>query len=132
MCDDLAPLRAQLPPAATRLGYAAGFLDTPYGLFQPFGGRTIIELGLPLGSHRLPPPDLQYAVVTERGVRERYQIDLKTWLDRVTGEIIYTFPRNAVLDAHTGPRYELWYLVKLSDGKKGMNGPDGRDGKRKG
>jgi hypothetical protein len=112
--DELAPLRAQLPPDATRLGYAAGFHDTPYGLFQPLGSREIVELGLPLGSGCLPPPDLKYAVVTERGLQERVQLDLKTWLDRAGGEIIFTYPRNVLLDAHSAPKYESWYLVKLN------------------
>ena len=112
--DDLAPLRSQLPPEVTRLGYAAGFLNTPYGLFQRFGSREIVELGLPLGSGRLPPPDLRYAVVTDRGLQERFQMDLKTWLDRVGGNIIFTYSRNVMLDAHSPPKYESWYLVKLN------------------
>ena len=48
MRDDLAPLREQLPPGVTRLGYAAGFRDTSYGLWKPFGSRVVVELGLPL------------------------------------------------------------------------------------
>lgn len=123
--DDLAPLRAQLPPEATRLGYAAGFRDTPYGLFQPFGCRQIVELGLPLGSGRLPPPDLRYAVVTERGVQERFQCDLQAWLARVGGEIIFTYPRNVMLDAHSAPQYESWYLVKLNPVANHPDAPHG-------
>jgi len=111
--DDLAPLRDQLPPDAVRLGYAAGFHDTPYGLFQPLSHRTIVELGLPLGSAPLPTPGLRYAVVTKRGLQERWQLDLKTWLNRVGGETIFTFPRNVMLDAHSPPKYEYWYLVKF-------------------
>jgi len=116
--DDLSPLRDQMPPDATRLGYAAGFHDTAYGLWKPFGSRVIVDLGLPLASGNLPPPDLQYAVVTERGIRERYQFDLKTWLDRTGGEIIFTYPRNVMLDAHSPPKYESWYLVKLNPAQK--------------
>ena len=112
--DDLAPLRGQLPPDATRLGYAAGFHDTPYGLLQPFGSRRIVELGLPLGSDRLPPVDLKYAVVTTRGIQERYQSALPIWLERAGGEIIFTYPRNVMLDAHSAPKYESWYLVQLN------------------
>ena len=113
--DDLAPLRNQLPPDVTRLGYAGGFHDTAYGLCQPLGSRVIVELGLPPGAHAaLPPPDLTYAVVTERGIKERYQFDLATWLARTGSEIIFTYPRNVMLDAHSPPKYESWYLVKLN------------------
>ena len=79
--DDLAPLRNQLPPGVTRLGYAAGFRDTSYGLWKPFGSRVIVELGLPPGAKTPPPADLDYAVVTERGLEQRYGMDLKTWLN---------------------------------------------------
>ena len=116
--DDLAPLRAQLPPGTTRLGYGAGFHDTPYGLCSPLGSREIIELGLPLGSGKLPPPDLQYAVVTERGLQERGQPDLKTWLARTGGEVVFEYPRNVMLDGHSAPKYESWYLVKLNPARK--------------
>jgi hypothetical protein len=115
--DGLGPIRAQLrtlPPDAARLGYAGGFLETPYGLFQPFGRRAIVELGLPLGSNRLPPPDVPYAVVTDGGLQARYQMDLKTWLDRVGGEVLFTFSRNTALDAHSASQYVSWYLVKLN------------------
>jgi len=54
--DDLAPLRAALPPGVTRLRLRASFLDSPYGLWKPFGSRVVVELGLPLGSHRNRPP----------------------------------------------------------------------------
>lgn len=112
--DNLAPLRDQLPTGTVRLGYAAGWRDTPYGLFKPLGSRSIVELGLPLASCALPPTDLEYAVVTERGIRERYALDLKLWLARAGGEIIYTYPLNLQLEAHSAPRLEPWYLVKLN------------------
>jgi len=111
--DNLAPLREQLPPDAARLGYAAGLRDTPYGLFSPLGSRTVVELGLPLGGLSFPPPDLKYAVVTERGLQERYQLDLQTWLARAAGDIILTYPLNVNLESHSAPKYESWYLVKL-------------------
>ena len=115
--DDLAPLRNRLPADATRLGYAAGFRDTPYGLFQPLGGRSIVELGLPPGSGRLPAADLKYAVVTERGLSERGGFGLADWLRRAGGTVIFEYPRNVMLDAHSPPKYESWYLVKLNHPK---------------
>jgi hypothetical protein len=113
MRDDLAPLRAQVPPEATRLGYAAGFRDTPYGLWQPFGSRTVVELGLPPGSGNPVPRDIKYAVVTERGLRERGQPDLQNWLRRYHGEVIFTLQRSRALSAHEASGFEAWYLVKL-------------------
>ena len=112
--DGLAPLRAQLPPTVTQLGYAGGFGDSAYYLYPPFGSRKIVELGLPLGSNTLPPPDLSYAVVTRRGLQTRYHLDLDAWLARVGGQVIFEHPRNITLDAHTPAKYESWYLVKLS------------------
>ena len=113
MRDDLAPLRDQLPPGVTRLGYAAGFRDTSYGLWKPFGSRVVVELGLPLGSKSKPPADLHYAVVTERGLQQRYGMDLKTWLNLTGGQVVFEHRRNANLETHSDPHYESWYLVKF-------------------
>ena len=119
--DDLSPLREKLPPGVTRLGFAGGFHDTAYGLWQPLGSRVIVELGLPPGPHApLPPPDLAYAVVTARGVLERYNLNLAAWLAAAHGQIVFEYPRNVMLDAHSSPKYESWYLVKLNP----INQPD--------
>lgn len=112
--DDLAPLRAQLPADAVQLGYAGSSFDTPYDLCKPPGRRAIVELGLPPGSGKLPSPDLKYAVVTEAGLQERYQLNLKTWLDRTRGQVVFEFQRNMTLDAHSGAQVESWYLVKFA------------------
>ena len=117
--DDLAPLREQLPPDANCVGFAGGFHDTAYGLWKPFGSRDIIELGVPAGPHApLPPADLKYAVVTTRGLSERYNLSLNEWLSAVGGQIIFEYPRNVMLDAHSAPKYESWYLVKLNPAQK--------------
>ena len=113
--DNLAPLRKGLPSGVTRLGFAGGFRDAAYGLWQPLGSRVIVELGLPPGLHApLPPLDLAYAVVTERGVSERYGLTLVEWLSAAHGQVIFEYPRNVMLDAHSPPKYESWYLVKLN------------------
>jgi len=115
MRDDLAPLREKLPTGVSRLGYAGGFHDTPYGLWKPLGGRVIVELGLPPELHApLPPPDLEYAVVTARGLLERYNLGLTEWLAATHSQIIYEYPRNLALESHSKPTYESWYLVKLN------------------
>ena len=113
MRDDLAPLRDQLPPGVTRLGYAAGLRDTSYGLWKPFGSRVVVELGLPLGSRSKLPADVHYAVMTERGLEQRYGMDLKTWLNLTGGQVVFEHRRNVNLVAHSEPQYESWYLVKF-------------------
>ena len=110
--DDLAPLRNQLPPGVARLGFAAGFRDTSYGLWKPLGNRVIVELGLPPGTKVRPPADLKYAVVTERGLRERYGMNLPAWLDFARAQIIFEMKRNTSLTG-SDPAYESWYLVKF-------------------
>jgi hypothetical protein len=112
--DDLAPLRNALPPEATKLGYAGAFRDTSYGLWKPLGHRVVVELGLPLGSKSRSPPDLNYAVVTERGLEKRYAMDLKAWLDDAGGKVVFEHQRNVGLDTRLAPEYESWYLVKLN------------------
>jgi hypothetical protein len=112
--DDLAPLRNALPPEATKLGYAGAFRDTAYGLWKPFGHRVVVELGLPLGSKSRPPADLNYAVVTERGLEQRYAMNLETWLDYTGGKVIFENLRNANLESHSAPQHESWYLIKLN------------------
>ena len=113
MRDDLAPLRDQLPPGVARVGYAGGFRDTSYGLWKPFGSRVIVELGLPLGSKLRPPVDLEYAVVTERGLRERYGMGLAEWLGFARAQIIFEMKRNTSLVASDLNSYEVWYLVRF-------------------
>jgi hypothetical protein len=110
--DDLAPIRNVLPPETTKLGYAAAFRDTPYGLWKPLGHRVIVELGLPLGSKAKPPGDLDYAVVTENGIKQRYDMDLKSWCEWAGAEIVFEMKRNIAL-AGAVPKYDSWYLVKL-------------------
>jgi hypothetical protein len=111
--DDLAPMRNHIPPDVTRLGYAAGFRDTSYGLWKPFGSREVVELGLPPGSLSKPPADVSYAVVTERGLEQRYKMDLKTWLNSTGGHVVFEQQRSTSLVAHSGQSYEPWYLVEL-------------------
>ncbi len=112
--DDLAPLRNALPPEATKLGYAGAFRDTSYGLWKPLGHRVVVELGLPLGSKSRPPADLNYAVVTERGLEQRYAMDLKTWLDYTGGKVVFEHQRQTTLESRSAPQYESWYLVKFN------------------
>ncbi len=111
--DDLAPLRDALPPGVTKLGYAGGFLDSSYCLWKPFGSRVVVEMGLPLGGDAKPPAGLDYAVVTARGLQDRYAMDLPTWLGHAGAEVVFQFDRNVMLDAHSPAKYETWYLVKL-------------------
>jgi hypothetical protein len=113
MRDDLAPLRDQLPTGAARLGYAAGFRDTPYGLWKPFGSRVVVELGLPLGGKSKPSADVHYAVITERGLEQRYGMDLKTWLNFTGGQVFFEHRHYDNLETHSAPHYESWYLVKF-------------------
>jgi hypothetical protein len=113
MRDDLAPLREQLPPGVTRLGYAAGFRDTSYGLWKPFGSRVVVELGLPLDAKTPPPADLEYAVVTAGGLQSRYGMSLKDWLNFSHAEIIYEMKRSISLVSSDPANYDSWYLVRF-------------------
>lgn len=114
MRDDLAPLRDHLPPDATRIGHACGFRDTSYGLWKPFGSRVVVELGLPLGSKKLPPPDIQYAVATANGLKERYQMSLAEWLAATQGEVVYEMPRNISLVSSDPAAHDTWYLIRFA------------------
>jgi hypothetical protein len=113
MHDDLAPLRAALPPGAKRLGYACGFKDTAYGLWKPFGSRVVVELGLPLGSKTPPPPDIKYVVATAGGLKERYQTNLADWLAAVRGEVVFEMPRSISLVSSEPAQFDIWYLVRI-------------------
>ena len=113
MRDDLAPLREQLLPGTTRLGYAAGFRDTSYGLWKPFGSRVVVELGLPLGAKPPPPTDLEYAVVTANGLQSRYGQSLQDWLNLYHAEIIFEMKRSISLVSSDPATYDSWYLVRF-------------------
>jgi hypothetical protein len=110
--DDLAPIRNALPPGTTRLGYAGAFRETPYGLWKPLGRRVVVELGLPPGSRATPPGDLDYAVVTENGIKQRYDMDLKPWCEWAGAEIVFEMKRNNALLGAV-PKYDSWYLVRF-------------------
>jgi hypothetical protein len=112
--DNLAPLREQIPSDVTRLGYAAGFRDTSYGLWKPLGRRVVVELQKPAAADApLVPVDLKYVVATERGLLARYHLDLKSWLAAVGGTVVFEYPLDQRLIAQAPPKYETWYLVKL-------------------
>ena len=110
--DDLAPMRNALPPGVTKLGYAGAFRDTSYGLWKPLGQRTVVELGLPPGGKLPPPADLKYAVVTERGLRQRYDMDPKTWCEFAKAKVVFEMQRNISL-AGAVANYDAWYLVQF-------------------
>jgi hypothetical protein len=112
--DPLWRLRALIPPEATKLGYAGGFKETPYGLWKPIGSRQVIELGLPVGSKAGPPPDLHYAVVTEAGLQPRYGADLETWCRATRAQVIFQLQVNEALTGHDLPDLSFWTLVKLN------------------
>lgn len=112
--DSLTPLRSHLPADALRVGYAGGFAETPYSLFQPFGHRIVVELGLSGESYLPLPSGLTYAVVSKRGLSDRYQTDLTNWLVRVHGQVVFTLMRLDAFDTHTTTNEETWYLVKLN------------------
>ncbi len=112
--DDLGPIREKVPVGVNRLGFAGGFNDSAADLWLPPGSRSIVELGLPPGPHApLPPSDLQYAVVTARGVWLRYNLSLSDWLSVTHGHVIFEYPHNIALQAHQKPFFETMYLVKL-------------------
>lgn len=113
--DEFAPLQEKIPANVTRVGLADAFLNPSYGLWKPLASRVIVELGLPPGPRApMPPPDLEYAVVTTRGLSERYGMGLTEWLAAADGQVVFEYPRNVMLDAHSPPKYESWYLVKLN------------------
>jgi hypothetical protein len=112
--DPLWRLRALIPPEATKLGYAGGFKETPYGLWKPIGSRQVVELGLPVGSKAGPPSDLQYAVVTEAGLQARYGADLETWCRATRAQVIFQLQVNEALTGHDLPDLSFWTLVKFN------------------
>jgi len=112
--DDLAPLRAALPANVKEFGFAGGFLDTCYGLWKPFGTRRFQELGLPQGSGKMPPAGLAYAVVTDRGLQQRYKMPLDAWLKKTNGRIEFEFTRRAQFEA-SDVLVEPWYLVHFDE-----------------
>jgi hypothetical protein len=112
--DDLAPLRRALPAEVKVFGFAGGFLDTSYGLWKPFGSRTFQELGLPHGSGKMPSAGLGYAVVTDRGLEARYQMNLNEWLQKCGGRVEFQFTRRAQFEA-SDVLVEPWYLVRFHE-----------------
>jgi hypothetical protein len=112
--DDLGPLREKVPKDVTRLGFAGGLHNPSTDLWLPPGSRSIVELGLPLGPRApMPPPDLEYAVVTDNGLLERYNLSLEQWLAATQGHVVFEYSHNTELESHSAPTYEIMYLVKL-------------------
>jgi hypothetical protein len=80
-------------------------------LWQPFGSREVVELGLPLGTKARPPADLEYAVVTANGLQSRYGMSLPDWLDFARAKIIFEMKRSVSLVASDSTASDSWYLV---------------------
>jgi len=111
--DDLAPMRRQLPPEVPAFGFAGGFKDTSYGLWKPFGRRVFYEIGLPGSSRHLPRSGLSYAVVSGRGIEERYGMPLADWLRENDGVIRGHMQHDRALTGDEVGLTEGWYLVRF-------------------
>jgi hypothetical protein len=111
--DDLAPMRDQLPRDEKVIGYAGAFKDTCYALWKPLGSRAFVELGLPPGKNKKIPAGIHYAVVTESGIKQRYQMELSTWLQTNSATPVFEFQHKTSLAAHEKQEFETWYLVQI-------------------
>lgn len=112
--DLLRPIRFEIPAEAKKLGYAGGWRETPYGLWKPIGSRVVVELGLPLGSKAGPPPDVEYAVVTEAGLQTRYGVDLAGWCRTNQAKVVYQHQVNRALTGREQAAFDTWTLVKFN------------------
>jgi hypothetical protein len=89
--DLLAPLRAQLPEDATKVGFIAGGNDTDYSLWRPFGHRQVVHLwnGTPQ-TNILLPPDVEWIVVSRASWPQITDVPLETWAARHRIEIVFS------------------------------------------
>lgn len=109
--DDLAPMREHLPPDEAIIGYAGAFKDTSYGLWKPFGSRTIQEIEIPSVAPTGPRPLPGFVVATSRGIQQRCGLSIDEWMRREHKEIRYSFKRSLGLEADDGGGTEEWYLL---------------------
>lgn len=109
--DDLAPMREQLPQDEAIIGYAGAFKDTSYGLWKPFGSRTIQEIEIPIAMPARPHPLPGFVVATSRGIQQRCGQSIDEWMRREHKEIHYSFKRSLSLEANDGGGTEEWYLL---------------------
>ncbi len=87
--DLLAPLRAQLPEDATKVGFIAGENDPDYSLWRPFGHRQVVHLwcGAPQTTVWLPP-DVEWIVVRRAVWPQITDAPLEAWVARHRIEIV--------------------------------------------
>jgi hypothetical protein len=109
--DDLAPMREHLPPNEAIIGYAGAFKDTSYGLWKPFGSRTILEVEIPIGMPTGPRPLPGFVVATSGGIEQRCGQSLDEWMRKEHKEIRYSFKRSLSLEAGDGGGVDEWYLL---------------------
>jgi hypothetical protein len=109
--DDLAPMRALLPPGVTDFGYAGAFRDTSYGLWKPLGSRTFREIGTPLKNPSTTRPLPDYIVATAPGIRQRFGMTLEEWAIKSGRSIHATAKRANNLEADSAAAYDEWYLL---------------------
>jgi len=104
--DDLAAIRALLPPDATAIGLVAGADDNDVSLWRPFGTRRVQHFLL------TDPPGtiwsrVHYVVVGGFHLGEK-KLTIDDWLHANDAEIIAS--TNATVKISEGPQF--WYLTR--------------------
>jgi len=109
--DDLRPMRENLPANERVIGYAGAFRDTSYGLWKPFGSRTLIEIGLRTNSKPHEDSIPSYVVATKGGIQQRFQMSLEDWANHRNKEIRFSFARPTSLGNEDGGGTDEWFLL---------------------
>jgi hypothetical protein len=105
--DDLAPVRALLPPGTKTVGFVAGVDDNDISLWRPFGSRRV-EHYLLTDPPSLPRSRVQYVVVGGFNLNYNH-LSLSDWLRRNDAELVAT--TNAVVKLSEGRQF--WYLTRF-------------------
>ena len=109
--DNLRDERAALPVNGEPLGFAGDSRETSYGLWKPFGSRKIFELVTPDPRDLEKTRQVHLAMVTEHGIKARFGIPLKEWLQRYDVQVLRTFKFDSDLISSGNPMLTDWMLV---------------------
>ena len=120
--DGFAPVLAVLPPDANPLGYI-GWDEPEAALWRPLGSRRILHICQGDAPADIRARGINYALISERDLSDRYPMNLENWLTSRKAESIRSFH----LRLRAGMEPYDWALVKFQPPAIGPVGTAGQN-----
>jgi hypothetical protein len=107
--DALAPIRDLIPAGVSRVGLVTNGDEPEGSLWRPFGSRRVVHVLPADTAEDLRRQSLEYVIVSENGLRDRFKMNLPAWLRKLNAEVVY----ETSLSILASWPASAWYLVRL-------------------